>query len=431
MKSIALALVSICAVAANAADIGRVIVRQQWPWSTKINVDFELSGVSASAPADISLRCYNGSAEISAAKVAAALSGKRFALTAGGTYTLTLDPAVLFQSGTKTVPDFRVTVTAAATAPIDTEPIYRIIDIETGDTDTLCRADFYNDPDTYGTYETSFSVFGGTTTLSDVFIWTGVTNNSDYTSSKLVLRKIPAAGAEWPYGSASSLITGRLTNDYWIGVFPLTQEQYYRLAGSYGGAHTTYEDHERFPVAFVAWRDFVGWSYAWPNASASADGVSASSPFGILAARSGMIVNFPTEMQWEFAARGGATTGYYGISDAKSVMWFKTNAGSHPMAVGQKRPNAFGLYDTLGNVREVCRDWYAGGLPTTVQQTYEEYPGVDSAAAADYDSQPQKASRGGYYNSASGSPPTPYSRNGIKATSGNTCDGVRVWAIDR
>ena len=46
MKKSIFATLSICALAANAADIGRVIVRQQWPWSTAINVEFELSGVS-------------------------------------------------------------------------------------------------------------------------------------------------------------------------------------------------------------------------------------------------------------------------------------------------------------------------------------------------------------------------------------------------
>ena len=61
MKKSAFALAIVgAALAAGAADIGRVIVRQQWPWSTAINVDFELSGVSPSAPADISLRCFNG-----------------------------------------------------------------------------------------------------------------------------------------------------------------------------------------------------------------------------------------------------------------------------------------------------------------------------------------------------------------------------------
>ena len=155
MKKTILAIAFICSVAASAADVGRVIVRQQWPWSTKINVEFELSGVSASAPADVSLRCYNGETEIPAATVEAALSGARYGLTAGGTYTVTLDPAVLFAAGTKTVPDFRVTVSASATSETDNEFIYKVIDLASGDTKNLRRADFYNHPEKYGTYETS------------------------------------------------------------------------------------------------------------------------------------------------------------------------------------------------------------------------------------------------------------------------------------
>ena len=85
MKKTVLAILAICAVSVNAADVGRVIVRQQWPWSTNINVEFELSGVSSSAPADVSLRCYNGETEIPAATVESALSGARHGLTSGGT----------------------------------------------------------------------------------------------------------------------------------------------------------------------------------------------------------------------------------------------------------------------------------------------------------------------------------------------------------
>ena len=417
MKTFLFAFASICAVAVHAADIGRVIVRQQWPWSTNINVDFELSGVSPSAPADISLRCFNGASEIPAATVEAALSGTRYALTEGGTYTLTLDPAVLFPSGTKTVPDFRVTVAAAATSEIDTEVIYKIIDLATGDTTNLRRVDFYNHPETYGTYVTNFAALGGTTGLSNVFIWTGVTNNADYTSSKLVLRKIPAAGAEWPFGSSSSLCTARLTSNFWIAVFPLTQAQYYTLKSSYGGDYydeEKYPQHEKFPVARIAWRDF--------------NGHIADPAFSLIAGRSGLTVNFPTEMQWEFAARGGASGDYCGYSGIDEIAWHKYNAGSAPMPVGLKKPNAFGLYDVVGNLIEFCRDWYDGNaLPTGTEQTLENYEGVSEAAATAYNSQPQKVGRGGYFGTVN---PTIYTRMGSKTTSGNQYYGLRILAVE-
>lgn len=416
MKSVLFAFASICAVFAHAADIGRVIVRQQWPWSTNINVDFELSGVSSSSPADVSLRCYNGEAEIPAATVEAALSGRRYALAEGGTYTVTLDPSALFPSGTKTVPDFRVTVSASATSETDTEVIYKIVDLATGDTTNLRRVDFYNHPETYGTYVTNFTALGGTTGLSNVFIWTGVTNNTEYTSTKLVLRKIPAAGAEWPFGSSSSLCTARLTSNFWIGVFPLTQAQYYVLKSSYGGYYTnaeTYPQHEKFPVTGVAWRDLA----------------TRDTPvLPIIANRTGLTVNFPTEMQWEYAARGGATGSLCGYANVGEIAWYKTNAGSNPMPVGMKKPNAFGLYDVVGNALEFCRDWYGGDLPTSTEQELVDYTGVPESQAVDYSAgKQQKAARGGYFSTTS---PTVYSRLGTRYNNGNQYYGVRVWAVE-
>jgi formylglycine-generating enzyme required for sulfatase activity len=61
----------------------------------------------------------------------------------------------------------------------------------------------------------------------------------------------------------------------------------------------------------------------------------------------------PTEAQWEYAARGGTTGSRYG-----SVAWYSSNSGNKTHPVGQKQPNAFGLYDMLGNVWEWCQDWY-------------------------------------------------------------------------
>ena len=205
MKKSAFALAVVgAALAAGAADIGRVIVRQQWPWSTKINVDFELSGVSASAPADISLRCYNGAAEIPAATVDAALSGSRYALTEGGTYTLTLDPAVLFPSGTKTVPDFRVTVAASAASEKSLEVLYKIVNLESPyGIEDVTRARLLNGE--MGAVETDYAALGAkygatfSTSLEDVCIWTGVTNDVKYKSTHMVLRKIPANGKTFKF----------------------------------------------------------------------------------------------------------------------------------------------------------------------------------------------------------------------------------------
>ena len=65
----------------------------------------------------------------------------------------------------------------------------------------------------------------------------------------------------------------------------------------------------------------------------------------------------PTEAEWEYAARAGNTSCRYGpLAD---VAWSRDNSGGKSHPVGEKKPNAFGLHDTLGNVWEWVQDWYS------------------------------------------------------------------------
>jgi formylglycine-generating enzyme required for sulfatase activity len=74
-------------------------------------------------------------------------------------------------------------------------------------------------------------------------------------------------------------------------------------------------------------------------------------------------LRLPTEAEWEYACRAGTTTPSYGRLD--EIAWHAHNS-HHPHKVGRKLPNAFGLYDMLGNVSEWCSDWY-GAYPSTPQ----------------------------------------------------------------
>ena len=71
----------------------------------------------------------------------------------------------------------------------------------------------------------------------------------------------------------------------------------------------------------------------------------------------------PTEAEWEYAARAGTTASRYG--DLGDVAWYWGNSDFSTHPVGKKKPNAFGLYDMLGNVVEWTHTWY------TVQHNQE------------------------------------------------------------
>jgi formylglycine-generating enzyme required for sulfatase activity len=85
----------------------------------------------------------------------------------------------------------------------------------------------------------------------------------------------------------------------------------------------------------------------------------------------------PTEAEWEYAARGGSRERYY---DALSeIAWFDANSDDHSHPVGQKAPNAYGLYDMLGNVYEWVLDRYYNKYDDTTDEIEEPLPSNSSA----------------------------------------------------
>ena len=141
-----------------------------------------------------------------------------------------------------------------------------------------------------------------------------------------------------------------ITKPFYLGVTEVTQEQYQKVMGTnpseFKGAQN--------PVETVNWVDAVEFCRKLSLMSAEKT--------------AGHVYRLPTESEWEYACRAGTTTAYSFGDDASRLSdygWFGGNSGTHP--VGEKKPNAWGLYDMHGNVYEWCQDWfgpYRSGLAT-------------------------------------------------------------------
>ncbi|MFY9261275.1 MAG: SUMF1/EgtB/PvdO family nonheme iron enzyme [Gallionella sp.] len=90
-----------------------------------------------------------------------------------------------------------------------------------------------------------------------------------------------------------------------------------------------------------------------------------------LNAKTGQHYRLPSEAEWEYACRAGKETNYCGGNEAYAVAWYDVNGDKHTHAVGHKQPNAWGLHDMSGNVREWMQDKFYG--------TYANAPSDGSA----------------------------------------------------
>lgn len=164
-----------------------------------------------------------------------------------------------------------------------------------------------------------------------------------------------------------------ISTGFWMGKYEVTNAQYRRFKADhfsreYRGNRL---DGDRLPAVYVSWREsqaFCDW----------------------LSEQTGDLFALPTEAQWEYACRAGTDTVRYWGNDneglgrhanvadrtAESVWrnWATidetTDGHTITAPVGSFRPNAFGLFDMIGNVHEWCRDYYDAAY-------YARRPAVD------------------------------------------------------
>jgi len=126
----------------------------------------------------------------------------------------------------------------------------------------------------------------------------------------------------------------QLTKGFELGKYEVTQAQWQAVMGS---NPSTIKGDDR-PVETVSWndvRDFLA------KLNAQNDGYK---------------YRLPTEAEWEYAARAGTAGTPESLND---IAWYDGNSGDETHPVGQKKANAWGLYDMFGNVREWVSDNFA------------------------------------------------------------------------
>ena len=238
--------------------------------------------------------------------------------------------------------------------------------------------------------------------------------NALYMTTLLAMSRIPAKGVTWLMGSPETepghnrgldetqhYVT--FTNDYYVGVFPVTQGQLTAVGIGNKSGYSYPAPAVKFTYNQIRGTPGADEDIDWPRTGSA---VATTSVLGKFRARTGLAFDIPTEAQWEFAARAGSPTAFPNnltiASDANDVrdenlskigFYKKDDGGRH--GVGGRAKNAWGLYDVCGTIWEYCRDWVSTTDPIGTAEVVDP-PGLQSGTVRSrrggcYDNQPWAA----------------------------------------
>ncbi len=150
-----------------------------------------------------------------------------------------------------------------------------------------------------------------------------------------------------------------ISKQFLMSKYEITQKQFLKVMGYNNSTNKTLKAN--FPDEVV--EDFPVETVSWTEAKALCEKLNTDYsrllPYGYK-------FDLPTEAQWEYACRAGTTTSLNngknitaktgGCANLNEIAWYKGNSWTTTHQVGKKAPNAWGLYDMIGNVNEFCLD---------------------------------------------------------------------------
>ncbi len=329
--------------------VTNVVCAQRYPWNGMVDIDYEV--IAEDEDADVWVYCTGYDGDLNVSMAPRALSGEGVGEPVKpGKHRMTWNV-------TEDYPGFASTsFTVQMCALIGGAP-YMVVDLSGG-------VDAIEYPVTY----LSGVPAGG---------W-----NDEYKTTKMVFRLIPPGrfkmgsptdelGREANSSYKETLHYVTLKKPFYIGVFEVTQKQWFNVMGTRRPDISDTTDGKRYkgdayPAHEVSYNEIRGTvnGAGWPVHNQ----VDANSFMGRLRSKANMMFDLPTEAQWEYACRAGTGTALNNgknltatasqCANLDEVAWYHRQYNTPDAVGGQgRKANIWGLYDMHGNVVEWCLDW--------------------------------------------------------------------------